>query len=286
MGFKIKLILEILGVLILVVLTFLASGFITSKNTEKLKLINTDEFFQMDEQLEVALDREARIAKYEKEKEEKIKKLLKRDLSGEIVSVNNYGIIEDMPIVNASQLLPTDTWRDYSFNFNNINLILQYPTDKNEQWYTQDILNKNQFILTTNKAGNPANVYSCHGEEQNSCAMPDSEIAWAKMTFGLYKRTATQSVFDWMQESSLKDGLDAPPFDLTVQYVMIGKSKFLGSVFFEEHTWADKKNVYAEISPTLIFAATLEVQNMDPSSEAIREFDQVFYTILESLEVK
>jgi len=281
-----KLILEILGILILIILTFLASGFITGKNTEKLKPMKTSEFFQMDEQLEAALDREMRIAKYQKDKEEKIKKTIKKNLSGESVGINDYGIIEDIPVIDASQLLSTDTWEEHPFNFDDTNLVLQYPTDKDEQWYTQDILTKNQLVLTTNKAGNPMNVYSCYAEEQNSCDILDSGVAWAKMTFGLYERAADQSIFDWMQKSSLKNDLDMTLFDRTLQYVMIGESKFLGSVFFRDHTWADKKNVYAEVSPTLIFAASLEAQNMDSSSEIIGEFDQVFYTILESLEVK
>ncbi len=207
------------------------------------------------------------IETYQKEKEENIKKLIKKDLLGEIVGTNEYGIVDDAPTVNIEQLLPTDTWQE--FLFNEASLVFKYPNDEPKEWWIQESKSSDHFTITTSQYGEPG-----------------TEPDWAKVTVGLYKRTPDQSLFDWMGSPLEKEGILIPPSDRTVQYVTIGESKFLGSVFFEDHTWTGQKNVYAEVSPTLVFAASLEVENSAQDSDFIGKFDQIFYTMMESLEVK
>ena len=187
-------------------------------------------------------EKEKMIKEYQEEKEEKIKKLTKKNLLDEIVSTDEYGIVEDAPTVNVEQLLPTDTWQE--FLFDEVSLVFKYPSDEPKEWWVQETESSNNFTMTTSESDEPSD-----------------ESDWAKITVGLYERTPDQSLFDWMEAPLEKEGENVPPSDQTIQYVMIGESKFLGSVFFEDHTWTGQKNVYAEVSPTLVFAASLEVQN-------------------------
>ena len=208
------------------------------------------------------------VEKYQKEKEEKIEKLIKKDLFGKIVDIEEYGIVDDAPIADIGQLLPTDEWKEFFFNEEE-NLVFKYPSDEPKEWWMQESKSLDHFIITTSQSGEP-----------------DIESDWAKIYVGLYKRTADQSLFDWMGAPLEREGVPTPPSDRTVQYVTIGESKFLGSVFFKDYTWTGQKNIYAEVSPTLVFAASLEVQNSAPDAKLVVKFDQVFYTMMESLEVK
>lgn len=207
------------------------------------------------------------VKEYQKEKEEKIKKLTKKDLLGDIVDMEKYGIVDDAPSVNVEQLLPTDEWKE--FLFNEASLVFKYPNDELKEWWIQESKSSDHFIMTTSRSGES-----------------DTDPDWAKISVGLYERTADQSIFDWMESPLEKEGVLTPPSDRTVQYVTIGESKFLGSVFFKDHTWTGQKNIYAEVSPTLVFVASLEVQNSTPDSELVGKFDRIFYTMMESLEVK
>jgi hypothetical protein len=257
------LIKVIFGLIILIIAYFVMGGFLGDL-TKKDVANNEDENTTVETHESDILNREKMIEDYRKEKAEKIKKLTKKDLYGEVVGVEEYGIIDDAPTVNIDQLLPTDTWE--KFLFNEMNLIFRYPSDQPKKWWVQKNGDGNHFVMTTSQSSEPSD--------------------WAKITFGLYERTPDQSIFDWMEASLEKEGVEMPPSDRTTQYVTIGESKFLGSIFFKDHIWTGQKNVYAELDPTLVFAASLEVQNSKPDSDLVGKFDQVFYTMLESLEVK
>ena len=217
---------------------------------------------------ELNLSEEEKLVKeYQEERNEKIKNLVKKDLYGDVVSEGEYGIVDDTSTVDVEQLLPTDEWKE--FLFDEVNLVFRYPNIEPKEWWVQGVNGSDNFIMTTSQSGEP---------ETNS--------DWAKIKFGLYERTLEQSIFDWMESPTEKEGEEAPPSNHTVQYVLIGESNFLGSMFFKENTWTGQKNVYAEVSETLIFAASLEIENSVSNSEFVGKFDQVFYTMLESLEVK
>ncbi len=244
-----------------------ASGFLNDQDVANSENENTADEVNEKTNEDTLSEKEKMIDEYQKEKEEKIKKLTKKNLLDEIVGADEYGIVDDAPTVNVKQLLPTDTWQE--FLFNEVSLVFKYPSDEPKEWWVQETESSNNFTMTTSESDEPSD-----------------ESDWAKITVGLYERTPDQSLFDWMEAPLEKEGENVPPSDRTIQYVMIGESKFLGSVFFEGHTWAGQKNVYAEVSPTLVFAASLEVQNSVPDSDFTGKFDQIFYTMLESLEVK
>jgi len=203
-----------------------------------------------------------------KEREVRLSALVRKDLLGSFVTKDQYGIVEDGVdshlVVDVGQLLKTKNWKEFGLGENG--LVFKYPS---EGWYIYRDTTKSRFVLTTTKTG-----------------VPEGNKPWAKIIAGEYERGGEMSLLDWMkQNSKLKSGA-IPPSDMTTQYVTIGGSVFLGSIFFKDNLWFGKKNVYAEISPVHIFAGTLEVKNMNATSENIGKFDQVFYTMMETLEVK
>lgn len=197
------------------------------------------------------------------ERDPRLASLVKKDLYGTEVGPEEYGIVDGTSVVDTRLLLPKDGWQDAGFGANG--LMIRYPV---EGWYVQK--NDGSYVvLTTTPSG------SFEGGP------------WAKMTFGEYTRTADQSLFDWMKVPGVHEGAEQPPSDRTTQYVTIGENMFLGSMFFEEHAKAGhQKNVYAEMGPEYVFAASLEVQGMNAGDEPSGEYDRAFYTILESLEVR
>jgi len=190
--------------------------------------------------------------------------LEKFDLNGEVVAPNEYGILKDELAVDSSLLLETDEWKEISFGRNGLQV--KYPTDSLYVQHRSEVLG--QIILTSTESGEI------------------EEAPFTKITIGEYRRSPEQSIFAWMNDPMRVDGEEEPPADKTVQYVTIGENTFLGSVFFRENLVFGVKNLYAEVSVDDIFAASLEVQNLEKGSAQEGEFDRIFYTILESLEVK
>lgn len=189
----------------------------------------------------------------------------KYDLLGNITSSDEYGIVDEPLVIDAEALLSTEKWGN--IDFGNNGLSMRFPLDG---WYIQknDEQNTSVFVLTTTKTGKAEGG------------------PFAKITIGEYQRSFDQTLFDWMQDPYITEEEDVPPQDKTLQYVTIGESVFLGSFFFNEPLTTGIKNVYAEVTTTDIFAATLEVQNVMKGSKQEGVYDNIFYSILESLEVK
>lgn len=203
-----------------------------------------------------------------RDREIRLAALVRKDLSGSYVTKDQFGIIEDGPeshlTVDVSQLLPKNKWGIFSLNKND--LAFRYPT---KGWFLQKGTTRSLFILSNTKSG-----------------LPEGNLPWAKITVGEYERKDDMPILDWMkQNAAMKNGV-IPPSDLTTQYVTIGGSVFLGSIFFKDNIWFGKKSVYAEISPTYVFAGTLEVKNMMATSSDLGKFDQIFYTMMETLEIR
>lgn len=204
------------------------------------------------------------IEAYEKNRKERIANLTKYNLYDETVASDEYGIIDSSPSLDTNQLLSRENWTEKTLGSNNLHILVP-----NDGWYVQSSTSSNQIVLTTSEDGSVA-----------------EDAPWARITIGEYKRNIEQSLFEWMRDPMTQESEITPPQNKTVQYVSIGENMFLGSAFFEDNTWVGSKNAYAEVNIDAVFAASLEVENLTPSHERLGEFDQVFYTILESLEVK
>jgi hypothetical protein len=202
-----------------------------------------------------------------RQRDVKLSSLVRKNIVGSYVTQDQYGIVEDGPdvhlVVDVSQLLPKTNWKDYPLGQNGLNF--KYPSTG---WFVQKKA-PSMFIMTTTRSG-----------------LPEEGKPWAKITIGEYSRGGKVSLLDWMKINGTMYGENVPPSDRTTQYVTIGQSIFLGSIFFKDNIWFGKKNVYAEVSPTYIFAGTLEVANLTAFSPTLGKFDQVFYTMMETLEIK
>jgi hypothetical protein len=207
----------------------------------------------------------ARYDDFLKDQLSRASKLQKYNLLGEIVSTDDYGIVDDSLVIDMNTLFSRDGWIDFDLGKNGIRM--QYPK---KGWYLQTTGAQEDplIVLTTTKSGKV------------------EKGVFAKVTIGVYSRTFDQTLFDWMEDPGVTNDDMLPPNDNTLQYVTVGESTFLGSVFFDEYLLTGVKNVYAEVSSTEIFAATLEVQNVEESTDNMGVYDRIFYTILESLEVK
>ncbi len=253
-------------IIILIVLCFvgfLAVGyvFVAGSGTD----VNTNE--EEVEMIDAKEDLDLLIETYYQEREARISELVKKDLYGDIVRKDECGIVDGMAVVDVVQLLSKEDWN--TFSLGNNGLVFDYPS---VDWFVQtEKSDKGERLVITTTP---------HGGIED--AKP-----WAQITVGEYGRTAEESLLDWLGGSeALGEGEEAPASDTTIQYIAIGESTFLGSVFFKENLWVGEKSIYAEVSAEDIFFATLEVGNMRPDSDTLGRFEQVFYTVLESLEVK
>ena len=249
--------------------TLLVCGYFVVSKTDELsekESVSHNEGKEITEEDSPATKTQSLINEYYAKREASESAMIKKDLLGNMVKSDEFGIIDDIPIVDISLLLPKENWKEFSFE--KTGLAVSYPTDG---WYVQEKAGRLEslLVITTTESGEP-----------------EDENAFAKITIGEYVRDFNTTIFDWMRVSELLEGGIVPPTDRTTQYVKIGDNTFLGSVFFRENTWVGQKNVYAEVSSLNIFAASLEVENMYPDMKEVGVFDQVFYTILESLEVK
>ncbi|MCK5026941.1 MAG: hypothetical protein KAS07_00830, partial [Candidatus Pacebacteria bacterium] len=166
------------------------------------------------------------IETYYQEMEVRIGGLVKKDLYGDVVGEDECGVVDGMAVVDVIQLLPKEDWT--TFSLGNNGLVLQYPS---EGWFVQTENSDKGEILTITTTQNGA---------------IDESSPWAQITVGEYGRTAEESLLDWLKGSDvLEEGEEAPVSDTTIQYVMIGESMFLGSIFFKENIWVGEKSVYA-----------------------------------------
>lgn len=247
--------IKILSIIILSFALFLAGAYILVTGT----------FWNVPQEIEGGAETgektlEELTQEYEESRLERIGTLVRKDLYEDEVGDDEYGIVDAASSVDVSQLLSKTGWGEVHIGVNG--LVFAYPVD--EVWSVEST--DNVVVLT---AGNPDNP---------------ADEPWARITVGEYDRDETHSLLEWIESVKTTDSV--PADDTTIQYVFIGESRFLGSVFFKEHLWTGKKSVYAEISPVQIFSATLEVGNMYPEDELLGQYDQIFYTLLESLEVK
>ena len=201
------IIIFIFGIVILLVGGyFVVSG--THERSEKESILQDEKKDTTKEGSSLETELQSLIDDHYIEREKRVSVMTKKDLLGNTVKSDEFGIVDDSPIVDISLLLPKEGWEDFSFG--QIGLGVSYPI---EGWYTQESAggSVSHLIITTTESGEP-----------------EDGKAFAKITIGEYIRDFNTTIFDWMSVSESLEGEIVPPTDRTTQYVSIGDNTFLG----------------------------------------------------------